>query len=800
MDLFELAAVISLDDKEYRKSIKGAEDAFKGLEDTAKKTADDVTKSHDKSSEQTKTKWQKASDNIKRIFSKFSGDAKSETDKIPEGTEKSASKFKDAWKKAVDKGKEFFKKFKKDGEETSTSLVSIFSGAAKKIVGALSAVAAVKAFSGLIKSSVDAYADFEQLTGGVETLFKDNADIVKQYAENAYKTSGLSANEYMETVTGFSAALITSLKGDTKKAAEMSDMAMTDMSDNANKMGSSMESIQNAYAGFAKGNYTMLDNLKLGYGGTIEEMKKLANDAQKISGIKYDISKFSDVVDAIHVIQTSMDITGTTAREASTTISGSVNMAKKSWTNLITHMADENADFGKLINNFIESVQIAADNLLPRIKQALFGVVELVEQMLPTIVKLIPQLFDGILEKLPQISYMLLKAALELIDGLLRVLKQSGPDFIYVVIQAALWMTQAILDEAPKMLKAAIKFFTAIVEALPDTLDMIIENLKEMLTTIIYGVLDAVPELLDAAIKLFKAIIDAIPVILEELSSPYGLPAIVENLIEGLAEEAPALLQAALELLNAIIEAIPLIIQILLPQVPTIVSSIVTALLSEMPLLLNAAVTLFMEIVKAIPTVIGSLLSYIPQFAGIGVQVVSSLVQGIRSVMSQIPGVIKGIITSIGSLFKQLVSQGKTWGKDFLQGFIDSIKSKITSLVSTIKGVADKIKSFLHFSRPDEGPLRDYETWMPDMMMGMASSLKKSEHYLIDEFENLAGGIALNPSIGMGASGVAGSGSFPTIHNTFNITASPEMDLQQFAEYTSEYITAKLERQVRAYG
>ena len=191
------------------------------------------------------------------------------------------------------------------------------------------------------------------MVGGVDTLFKDSSQEIQRYAANAYKTAGLSANEYMETVTGFSASLIQSLGGDTEKAAKYADMAITDMSDNANKMGTDMSSIQNAYQGFAKQNYTMLDNLKLGYGGTKEEMQRLLADDGKLSGVKYDLSSYADIVEAIHVIQTEMGITGTTAKEASTTIQGSVASMKAAWANLMVGMADDTQNFDMLLSNFI---------------------------------------------------------------------------------------------------------------------------------------------------------------------------------------------------------------------------------------------------------------------------------------------------------------------------------------------------------------------------------------------------------------------------------------------------------------
>lgn len=234
------------------------------------------------------------------------------------------------------------------------------------------AVAGAGAFVAVGTAAIKAYADFEQLKGGVETLFKDSADVLMRYADKAYQTAGLSANDYMETVTSFSASLLQSLGGDTEKAANYADQAIIDMSDNANKMGTSMEMIQNAYQGFAKQNYTMLDNLKLGYGGTKEEMQRLLDDAEKISGIKYDISSFADVTQAIHVIQTELGITGTTALEASSTIQGSISSMKAAWVNLLVAFANPEQDLSVAIDNLKNSLSAVADNLLPRIGEA-FG-------------------------------------------------------------------------------------------------------------------------------------------------------------------------------------------------------------------------------------------------------------------------------------------------------------------------------------------------------------------------------------------------------------------------------------------
>ena len=318
---------------------------------------------------------------------------------------------------AVNQGKQLVQTIKNiDGAslrkitESITKLgVKIGSGLVSDIKKAVSAIkkigmAAGAGFAALATASVKGYGDYEQLVGGVETLFKDSSGTVVHYANDAYKTAGLSANNYMETITGFSASLLQGLGGDTKKAAEVGNRAVIDMSDNANKMGTDMESIQNAYQGFAKQNYTMLDNLKLGYGGTQEEMKRLIQDAakakdmQKELGVSVDASSmsFANIINAISVVQKKLDITGTTAKEASTTIQGSVNSMKAAWSNFLTGMADPDQDFGQLVDNLVDSIVTVAQNLIPRIKMTMPRLAQGVGQLFSQLFTLAVQNVDAL--------------------------------------------------------------------------------------------------------------------------------------------------------------------------------------------------------------------------------------------------------------------------------------------------------------------------------------------------------------------------------------------------------------------
>ena len=315
------------------------------------------------------------------------------------------------------------------GNKLATALGGIGKVAANAgKVAATSIVAAAGAIAAVTKGAVQAYASYEQNIGGVETLFKDNADTVVKYAKEAYKTAGVDANTYMENVTSFSASLLKSMKGDTQKAAEVANMAMIDMSDNANKMGTDMSAIQSAYQGFAKQNYTMLDNLKLGYGGTQKEMKRLLKDAEKIQkqqgkNVKYNINNLNDVYEAIHVIQTELGITGTTAEEASTTIQGSITQMKSAWENLKIAFVDPNGDISGALDNFISSAKTAAKNLVPAISQSLKGIGTAIKEFAPVISEELPGLFKDILPDL-------ITGATSLVSGIATTIVENAPMII----------------------------------------------------------------------------------------------------------------------------------------------------------------------------------------------------------------------------------------------------------------------------------------------------------------------------------------------------------------------------------
>lgn len=557
--------------------------------------------------------------------------------------------------------------------------------------GAAAATAAATATAALVKSAVTAYSDYEQLVGGVETLFKDSASEVQKYAANAYQTAGLSANEYMETVTGFSASLLQSLDGDTKAAAEKANVAITDMSDNANKMGTSMESIQNAYQGFAKQNYTMLDNLKLGYGGTKEEMQRLLEDAEKLSGQKFDLSSYADIVDAIHVVQTEMGITGTTAKEAATTIQGSVNMTKAAWQNLVVGIADDTQDFDGLVNNFVESVTTAGNNILPRVEIALKGVGTLVEKLAPIVAKTIPNIVSTTLPSMIKAGTSMIRA---LLDGLLKAVPELIPCFKDIINQ----LIEVIVDNLPLIIEAAVTIAGAIVsglvEALPDILTagiQLIQSLAQGLTNGIPTILSTaitivsklastylenVPQLIQTGIQLLlglvKGILQAVPQLLQEL------PGIITQMVENILSCIPMIIECGIELLTSLVDALPQIIQSIVAVLPQIINGIIEALLGHIDEIIQAGIKLLVALIDALPQIIdtickalpqiiegitGALIDHIDDIIAAGVELfmalVTNLPQIIVSIAGKVPQIITGIVSAIGQCLGEMWEAGK---------------------------------------------------------------------------------------------------------------------------------------------
>lgn len=442
---------------------------------------------------------------------------------------------KSEYKKGLDDAKKstggFLGVFGKVGTVASAVGKGIFDVTERVVqVSAAATTAGAAAVSALTTLAVNSYANYEQLVGGVETLYKSSADTVQKYAAIAYKTAGMSANDYMETVTSFSAALVSSLAGDTAAAAELANTAVSDMSDNVNKFGSDAESVKAAYNGFAKGQFQLLDNLKLGYGGTKQEMQRLLDDANKLNAAqgkytKYTIDNYADIVQAVHVIQTEMDITGTTAREASTTIQGSTSAAKAAWSNLVTGVADDNADFVLLVNDFVDSVGTAAQNILPRIEIALDGAAKLIEHLVPPIMAKLPALIETVLPKLARSAVRIVQKLVseiranagKLIDSAVQIITVLGngiyqmlPTVAQSALQIILTMVSKLNENLPQMLDTAGRMLIAFVQGISKHLPDIVKAAGSIIGTLLTYFVNHLPEIVSGALKMGGAIVDGI--------------------------------------------------------------------------------------------------------------------------------------------------------------------------------------------------------------------------------------------------------------------------------------------------
>ena len=420
---------------------------------------------------------------------------------------------------------------------TLKTVGNVASEVMKKVAAVTTAVSG--ALTAVVGMGVKSYALYEQNIGGVETLFKDSADKVLENAQNAYKTSGLSANDYMETVTSFSASLLQSLGGDTEKAANVANMALVDMADNANKFGTDMSSIQNAYQGFAKQNYTMLDNLKLGYGGTKSEMERLLADAQKLTGVKYDINNLSDVYNAIHAIQVNLDVTGTTAKEAETTISGSAASMKSAFDNFLNGSGSPEA-LASTITVFVGNITNAITKLAPNI---LNGIVTVINQLIPQVgqllINLVPMLWDTLNELLTSTLNLisenvdpLVNTVLDLVTSFINFILDNLPRIIEVGLQIVLALATGITDRIDDIIPAVISVILKIVEIIVDNVDLIIEATLKLMIGISKGIIQSIPEILTKIVILTVKIIKA----LLDLLSPSNIWDVGKQIVKGIWE------------------------------------------------------------------------------------------------------------------------------------------------------------------------------------------------------------------------------------------------------------------------
>lgn len=572
-------------------------------------------------------------------------------------------------------------------EETGVS-------AGQKLFGAIRKIAAAAGIGKVIKDSIVAGADLEQSIGGIETLFKESADQVIANAKRAYQTAGMSANDYMELTTGFSASLLSSLGNDTAKAADVADMAMTDMSDNSNKLGTNMEDIKNAYQGFAKQNYTMLDNLKLGYGGTQDEMKRLLEDARKITGVTYDIDNLADVYQAIHVIQGELDITGTTAKEAASTISGSLNAMKAAYQNVMGNLA-LGEDIGPSLNALKETaVTFVRDNLLPAavnvvsaLPTALVSLAaQLAAPMLHAGVQAVLSLAAGLTSAIPELLReatkalegivnaiitgvpALINAGMLLLNGLVQGLLEAVPELLAALPGIVDNLTTTLAAFLPQFISAVNLLVMGVVQALPTAIQQIVAVLPTLIDSLINVLLTLMPEIVDAGLALLSALVADLPEIISAVAA--AIPEIVDAIVNAILSSIPLLIDAGIQLLTMLVGNLPAIINGIVSALPTIINSIVNAVLGSIPLLIRSGIQLFVALVSNLPAIISGVVAAVPQiidaivggFAGgfdamanIGLNLIKGIWSGISDaaawLKSKIAGFFGGVVDSIRDFF-----------------------------------------------------------------------------------------------------------------------------------------------------
>ena len=534
-------------------------------------------------------------------------------------------------------------RIQKEIEPEADSAGSSFGG---KMVGMIKKVIAAAAIGKALSASISEGAALEQSLGGIETLFKDSADKVKANAAKAYQTAGMSANDYMELTTSFSASLLSSLAGDTSKAADVADMAMVDMSDNANKMGTNMEDIKNAYQGFAKQNYTMLDNLKLGYGGTKSEMERLLADAQKISGVEYNIDNLADVYSAIHVIQGQLDITGTTAKEAATTISGSFNQMKAAAKNVMGEIA-LGMDVGPALNELANTIiTFAVGNLLP----AVWNVISALPSAIVTFVTALgPQLFAAASGLIPQIASGITTGIPTLYQSAMRIMDQFNI---------------GIQEQLPILLQNGVDFITNIVNGILQNLPQVITMAGNIITYFANTIISMFPTVLSAGasllLKLVNGIINNLPQIAQAAVTT------IVRFVASIGQNLPQILQSGITIIAKLAAGLIRAIPNLVGQIPAIISAIVNAFTSQ-------------------------------NWGSIGINIISGIASGLRSAAHMLWDAVKGVLGG----FKENVlaffgiHSPSRWGM-FVGEMIDTgIANGLTGNTSLISNAAEELQKSL---------------------------------------------------------------------------------------------------------
>lgn len=584
--------------------------------------------------------------------------------------------------------------------------MSKVAGIAQQALGVFSGQMMTRAVDSLVnlgKTALSSVGALEQNVGGVETLFGDTADAVIAAADRAYQTAGMSANDYMSTVTSFSASLLQSLGGNTEEAAKVADMAIIDMADNANKMGTSMDMIQNAYQGFAKQNYTMLDNLKLGYGGTKTEMERLLADAQKLTGVKYDINNLNDVYQAIHVIQEEMGITGTTAKEASETLEGSMAAAKAAWDNFMNGSGDA--------DQLADAFATAADNIVKNLAE-----------IIPRFAETLPALAGAIVSQIPGLAAAIVPAVLSAGQSILEQARDAVTAFDFVA--AAEDVVQKITDFISSdglgsFLGCLVDIFTGIVNGISSMLPVLLPALVELIAYTVTTLIDQLPALLECALQLIIGLADGLLAALPVLVA--ALPEIINSVVSFLVAAAPQILQAGITLLLALVDALPTVIDALIAALPQIIESTVSTLVAAAPQIVQAGITLLLALIEAIPVIVPQIVAALPQ-------IITAIINGLIAAGPQVLASAQEVWGQITAAVPQLIADIGAAVPEIINGIVNGLAAGASAVWDAAcqlgSNILGGIKSFLGINSPStvmaeqgnyiiQGLLNGLET-MPD--------------------------------------------------------------------------------------
>lgn len=696
-------------------------------------------------------------------------------------------------------GKEFGSQGNAAGKAFGDSMTVGIDGGAKKSSGILTglgtvakgvATAAVAGFTALTGAvtaiggaALSAYADYEQLVGGVDTLFGSASQTLQGYAAEAYKTCGMSANQYMTQATSFAASLVSSCSGDVAKAADYANMAMGDMSDNVNKMGSDMTDVQNAYQGFAKQNYTMLDNLKLGYGGTQAEMKRLIADANKLrqeQGKNADltIDSYADVVEAIHTVQENMGITGTTAKEAATTISGSIGMAKAAWENFITGLGRDDVDFSQLTQQLLESIGAVATNVAPRVAQIGKGIVEA-----------FPVVLSGLGPVLGPVISEALATAWNIAVGALAELGIQLPTVDASQITGAF---QAIADTAASVVGTCKSAFGQLGEQIPGIWNTIVSTIGAALANLANAVLPILASGMQIVLSVAQMLIPVIQTVLSVVGSIVSVVITVASQVISVVVNAASVVASAIGLVMSVVSGLVTAVTTFIGSIVSVVGGGIATVVAAVSGGVNAVVAFIGSLVSSALSLVSGLVSSIAGYFSTMVSTMANAAQqvyaAVTGAFSALVGAVSGHIGSLMNTISSIPGQvmgffagAGSWlvgsGRALINGFTQGIQNAIGGALSAVSGAVSQIRSFFPFSPAKRGPFSGHgyttysgkalmEGWAEGIGSGTGAVSSAITSALASASSLIGSGITVAPSVAVAGAGAAGT--------TYNVTVNGE--------------------------